>query len=112
MGGQGFGGESLEGGGAGVLLPAAAAATGTGQAIALDDHVTHLAGHAVSAVVDLAVMDDARAHARAQGDGDEALAVAPRAHQVFGQGGAVGIVFDVKRDAEVAVEQLAERHVA
>ena len=35
------------------------AAAGTGQAAALDDHVAHLAGHAVGAVVDLAVMDDA-----------------------------------------------------
>ena len=114
-------GEKLDGGALRTLLEQRLAARDLSpaecvyrerQAAALDDHVAHLAGHAVGTVVDLAVMDDASAHACAQGDGDEALAVAARAHQELGQGGAVGIVFNVKRDAEIAVEQLAQGHVA
>ena len=97
--------------GGGVLLPAAAAAAGARQTVLDDDGVSHLAGHAIGAVVHLAVVDDARAYAGAQRDGHEALAVPSCAHVVFRQRRAVGIVLNIQRDGQIVVEQLPQRHV-
>ena len=84
---------------------------GTGQAVPLDHRVSHLARHAVGAVVDLTVVDDARAHTGTQRDGHKALAVPACAYIVFRQRRAVGVVLDIQRNGQVVVEQLPQRHV-
>ena len=106
-----LGGLALQGAGGGVPLPAAAAAAGTLLAVHLDGHVAHLARHAIGAVEDLAVVDDAAAHTGAQGDGDEALAAPSAAHIVFRQRRAVGVIFYVQRQVAELVEQPPQRHI-
>ena len=111
MGGHSLRCHALQRGGRGILLPAAVPPAGTGQAVPLDPRVSHLARHAVAAVVDLTVMDDARAHAGTQRDGHKALAVPACAYIVFRQRRAVGVVLDIQRNGQVVMEQLPQRYV-
>ena len=103
--------HALQRRGAGVLLPAAVPPAGARQAVLLDDHVTHLTGHTVGAVVYFPVVDDTRAHAGTQRDGHKALALASRAHMELRQRRAVSVIFDVQRDIQIFVKQLSQRHV-
>ena len=80
-------------GGAGILLEAAVlAAAAGGRLVAVDGDVADLAAGAVCAVDDLAVDDDAAAHAGAQRDHDGAAAALGRAHPDLTQSGDVGVV--------------------
>ena len=56
-------------------------------------------------------MDNARAHAGAQRNGHKAFTLAPGPCIVFRQCRAVCIVLDIKRDGQIVVEQLSQRHV-
>ena len=108
---QSFRRHALQRRGTGILLPAAAPPAGARQTVLLNDHVPYLACHTVGTVVDLSVMHDARAHAGAQRNGHEPLALPSRAHVKLRQCGAVGVVFDVERDIQIFVKQLPQRHI-
>ena len=103
--------HALQRRGAGVLLPAAVPTAGARQAVLLDDHVPHLAGHAVGAMVNFSIVHNACAHAGAQRHGHKPFAAAACTHVEFRQCRAVGVVFDVQRDIQIFMEQLAQRHV-
>ena len=91
-----------------VGLPAPALAARAERAVRVDHHVTRLAGEAVGAPQQLPVEDDAAADARAEGDGDQALAAAAD-DPVRRDGGAVGVVVDQRRQVEAQTE--LPRHV-
>ena len=93
-------------GGAGILLKATAlAAAADGGLVGVDGDVADLAAGTVSAVDDLAVHDDAAAHAGAQCDHDGAAAALCRAHPDLAQSSHVGVVAHQHPDA---AQQLAE----
>lgn len=95
-----------------VLLPAAAVAAGTAVPAGDDLHVAELAGHAVLAALDLAVLEDRAADAGAERDHDEVLLTAARAEAPLGPGRGVGVVVDHDGDGEACLEGVAERLVA
>ena len=109
--------HALQRRGAGVLLPAAVPPAGARQAVLLDDHVTHLTGHTVGAVVyfpvgqQFAAQHHTAAHAGTQRDGHKALALASRAHMELRQRRAISVIFDVKWDVQIFVKQLPQRHI-
>src|SRR6185437_547185 len=121
------GGEYLEHGGATTarVAPArlehrffanlgleAAVATATAQpAVRIDDHVAELAGVALRAGNQVAVDDDAPAHADFTGKVDQMIDAAARAADVFGQAAEVAVVAHTHLggDVEPFGEHLAER---
>ena len=103
--------QALQGAGGGVALPAASASAGTGLPVVDDAHVAHLAGHAVSAVIDLSVVEDARSHAGPQRDGDKTLAALAGSGVVFRQRRTVGVILHIQGVGQIPVEELAEGDV-
>ena len=73
--------------------------------------MAHLAGHAVSAVIDLSVVEDACSHAGPQRDGDKALAAHAGSGVVLRQRRTVGVVLHIQGVGQIPVEELAEGDV-
>src|SRR5690606_29906179 len=92
-----------------VLLPAAAVAARAAVAAGHDLHVPELAGDAVLAAFDLAVLQDRAADAGAQRDHHEVVLAAPGAEA---PGGGVGVVVDQDGDGETAGEAVPQGLVA
>ena len=79
--------------------------------------MTNLAAHTIGAVVDLAVVDNAAAHASAKGNGNKALAAAACTGIEFAEGSTVGIIFNIEGRAahlmiKTAQRDIVERQVA
>ena len=100
-----------QGGGGGIRLPAAAAAAGAGLAVQHQQAVAHLAAGAAQSGDDLAVHDDAAAHAGAQGDEHHVAAAHGGTRHRLRQRGAVGIVAEAGGQAEVLRQHTAHRHI-
>src|SRR5690606_32656249 len=95
-----------------VLLPAAAVAARAAVAAGHDLHVPELAGDAVLAAFDLAVLQDRAADAGAQRDHHEVVLAASGAEAPLGPGGGVGVVVDQDGDGETAGEAVPAGLVA
>ncbi len=77
-----------------------------------DLHMAELAGDAVLAALDLAVLQDRATDAGAQRDHDEVVLAAAGAEAPLGPGSAVGVVVDQDGHGEPLGQAVAERFVA
>ncbi len=77
-----------------------------------DLHVSELAGDAVLAPLDLALLQDRAADAGAERDHDEVVLAAAGAEAPLGPGGGIGVVVHEDGDGQAAGEAVAQRLVA
>ena len=108
----GFLGHADDGCGRAVALGAAALAAGTGDTVHLDDQMAQLTGRAVRAGPDFAVHNDARAHARAQGEENGGAGIAAYARLILGPASHRRVVIDEDGQVVVGFQLLAQGNVA
>ena len=92
--------QTDDAGGGAVLLGAAPVAAVAGHGfLAVQDQMADFCGGAVGSVEQMAVQDDAAAHAGAQGDKDHVFAALAAALPVFAESGHVGVVTGLHGEA-------------
>ena len=91
---------------------AAVFAAGAARTPVVDGHVPALGGASGASVMDLAVQDDARADAGAEGGVEDVGVPSSRAPQDFGESGGVGVVIHLRGDTEDALGLGGQREAA